>query len=530
MTVKNIINKYSLGRDTSKVALLFKDIKDCNKYLLSLIGIFVLLLSGIISYNYTNTSYAKWSSSIESNKTIRLYIKSNLDTSGANKPFLASNMIPIYYDTESSSWKKADVSNSSKKYQWYDYDNKMWANAVTVSSTNRTKYLNADIGTEIKMDDINTMWVWIPRYKYTIFPSIKPQDINIKFESGTESTGTAKCFNTYVNNANLEANSTTCTHPAFTFGDQELTGIWVGKFENSATTIPTKTSTEDSIIIIKPDVQSLRYKTISYMFKDIRQMEASNNIYGFEQSNSTTFNWNGSLTGDTNDIDIHMIKNIEWGAIAYLSHSKYGINKEININNSRGCYTGRSGGDVGGSTEINKTYEDQTSTTQYNTYGFYTYDGYLLEYNTNTKSTTRDMNKIASTTGNITGIYDMSGGAWDYTMSSGSSSSFGVGKAENWTSTYPLSKYYNHYNYYSEKTTNGSGLIGDSTQEIQENNSLSNGGWYKDYTYYPYDTYSFFVRGGLYSHTTYAGIFAFYFSDGSSISTRASRSVLSMLK
>ena len=31
-------------------------IKEYNKYLLSLIGIFVLLLTGIISYNYTNTS------------------------------------------------------------------------------------------------------------------------------------------------------------------------------------------------------------------------------------------------------------------------------------------------------------------------------------------------------------------------------------------------------------------------------------------------------------------------------------------
>ena len=30
--------------------------------------------------------------------------------------------------------------------------------------------------------------------------------------------------------------------------------------------------------------------------------------------------------------DSHMMKNTEWGAIAYLSHSKYGINKEVNIN------------------------------------------------------------------------------------------------------------------------------------------------------------------------------------------------------
>ena len=36
----------------------------------------------------------------------------NLDTSGANKPVLASNMIPVYYDEANSVWKKADKNNS----------------------------------------------------------------------------------------------------------------------------------------------------------------------------------------------------------------------------------------------------------------------------------------------------------------------------------------------------------------------------------------------------------------------------------
>ena len=35
----------------------------------------MLLLSGIISYNYTNTSYAKWSSSVESKNIIKIHIK-----------------------------------------------------------------------------------------------------------------------------------------------------------------------------------------------------------------------------------------------------------------------------------------------------------------------------------------------------------------------------------------------------------------------------------------------------------------------
>ena len=63
------------GQNTYKINPLFKDIKEYNKYLLSLMGIFVLLFTGIISYNYTNTSYAKWSSSVESKNIIKLSVK-----------------------------------------------------------------------------------------------------------------------------------------------------------------------------------------------------------------------------------------------------------------------------------------------------------------------------------------------------------------------------------------------------------------------------------------------------------------------
>ena len=67
----------------------------------------MLLLSGIISYNYTNTSYAKWSSSVESKNIIKLHAKSNLDESGANEPKITSNMIPVYYDETNSVWRKS---------------------------------------------------------------------------------------------------------------------------------------------------------------------------------------------------------------------------------------------------------------------------------------------------------------------------------------------------------------------------------------------------------------------------------------
>ena len=71
-------------------------------------------------------------------------------------------MIPVTYN--GSSWEKADATSND----WYNYSEGIWANAVTVTSSSRSNYLSAAVGTEINMDDIETMWVWIPRYSYTI--------------------------------------------------------------------------------------------------------------------------------------------------------------------------------------------------------------------------------------------------------------------------------------------------------------------------------------------------------------------------
>ena len=58
-----------------RLSFLFKDVKEYNKYLLSILAIFIILFAGIISYNYTNSSYAKWSSGSASNNTIKVGVK-----------------------------------------------------------------------------------------------------------------------------------------------------------------------------------------------------------------------------------------------------------------------------------------------------------------------------------------------------------------------------------------------------------------------------------------------------------------------
>ena len=197
-----------------------------------------------------------------------------------------------------------------------------------------------------------------------------------------------------------------------------------------------------------------------------------------------------------------MLNNNEWGAVAYLSRSKYGANREVYVNNSSGYYTGRSGGNVGGSTQIKDVYTNQTSTAQYNTYGFYTWDGYLLNYGTNTHSSTRDLNKVASTTGNIYGVYDMAGGAWEYIMGNFNSTAGNSG-----FTTFPNDKYINIYSssiFTGTNSTNNSlcTLATCGGQALYETK-----GWYHDSSYFVISSTPWFRRGGSYNAGTGAGIF-----------------------
>ena len=220
-----------------------------------------------------------------------------------------------------------------------------------------------------------------------------------------------------------------------------------------------------------------------------------------------------------------MMKNSEWGAVAYLSHSKYGINREVYINNSSGFYTGRSGGNVGGSTAINTVYTDQTSDTTYNIYGFYTWDGYLLNYDTNTKSSTHDISKVASTTGNITGVYDMSGGLVDRVMGyySGASTTWGASLDGNYAgfSSKPDSKYYDDYTTTNTLTAcNGGICYGHALSETAS--------WYGDYARFVDSINPWFVRDGNYVSGASAGAFGSSGRDGGAYSGSSSfRLVLS---
>ena len=155
-----------------------------------------------------------------------------------NAPELDSNMIAVRYD--GTNWIKADRSNIDNS--WYNYQDQIWANAVTVSSGTRDSYLSAAVGTVINIDDIETMWVWIPRYSYTIGSEdgtnyygkqgtfldttptqALPGEIDVKFVStNTKDRGTAK----YIVSSGIQSNSW-YTPDGFTFVIQVLSLVEV---------------------------------------------------------------------------------------------------------------------------------------------------------------------------------------------------------------------------------------------------------------------------------------------------------------
>lgn len=373
------------------------------------------------------------------------------ETKGVNKPQLATGMTPIKWN--GTTW----VDTTAVDTDWYNYTttDKKWANARTADGS---------------------MWVWIPRYVYRIssgWHSNTAGTIDVQYSIDTDDTrdGTVTLDTRITSNA---SNNKWTNHPAFTFGTTELAGIWVAKFEASGTT---------SAVDFKPNVVSLRSTTISNMFDASRNME-TNNRYGW------------GISGI--DIDTHMMKNSEWGAVAYLSKSTYGKNAEIWINPNSNYTTGCAGGSV-----------LADATTSCNTY-----------------DTTNGQQ--ASTTGNIYGIYDISGGAIEYI-----SAYVNNGNAN--LATYGSSiinadaKYKDIYTVTSDSIANNYNNAidkkGDAVYETSNNISGSYS-WFGDFSSAPSTTGPWFIRGGSYSPTFLAGVFSFVSATGGAGSNSGFRGVV----
>ena len=392
--------------------------------------------------------------------------KTYKDNSSANTPILFKNMVPIKY--ENNKWIIADLGQ-----KWYDYDAKEWANAVVLNSG-----VTKNVGDEVTEEDVALWYVWLPRYKYTIFNgsngSAAAQLINVTFESGVSRTGTVTCSDNADGSetcSTITNGTSTYTHPAFKFGNTELTGFWVGKFEISTTDSTCNSSASSAncnkvlTMSIKPNVSSWRYATISNHFTSIQ---------------------NARTTYGINNADSHMMKNMEWGAVAYLKQSKYGLGTtDIAVNTNSNFYTG------GGTSDAYKT------------------------------------NVAQSTTGNIYGVYDMSGGAWERVMGNMKNSSNTFYSSNAGFTTAPDAKYYDSYKYdSSSNTTHARGKLGDATKETLATFGSNTGGWYSDFAGLPFSSVSWFLRGGNYNSGTLAGVFFFGSVNGGYYIHYSARAVL----
>ena len=425
-----------------------------------------------------------------------------------------ANMIKVVWNESSSSWVKADNNN------WYDYDFGKWANAVTVTSASRSKYQSATSGTPIPMNDIETMWVYVPRYSYTIGSEDRenyygkqgvylnntptkalPGEIDVKFiKTSEKELGSAQY-------KAAEERSGWRTPDGFTLGTEEISGIWIGKFETSSSS-PSVTNGGGNVTnldaMIKPNVTSWRGIQPSTIAEIGRNVTKSGNHYGFS----------------TNKLDSHAMKNSEWALVSYLTQSKYGkignrnfstSNKEIYQNKSDQYITGCS---YGSPSNENTDYGCQ-----------YTYE----------KSPS---GTGASTTGTIYGIYDMSGGAWEYMMGDyapGGERHSGMNTTANSGYTGLLQdgtkitgkswledKYYDFYTSSDPLTAcNGTSCISQALNETA--------GWYGDYTYMVTTQYSWSVRGGHCMYGLPAGVFCFSYAGGYSSGNGSFRLVLSTI-
>ena len=424
-----------------------------------------------------------------------------LDNTLPVSPRLAEGMTKVKYNSTSGKWERVtDVSA-----EWYNYasNKREWANVVLGDAT-----FNSD-GT---LDETRpyTQLVWIPRFAYQITTLYhtgsedSAGNVNVVFidENNQNKDKTTTYTTTYPSATEATGMSGYVVHPAFDYDGKHLTGFWMGKFESShrgctkdvATGQATFTGKE--VMTVKANVTSWRNITIGDAFTTCLSMNKIGNPYGLHSSD--------------NAVDPHMVKNDEWGAVAYLSKSIYGKNtEEVFINNSSTYITGNAGA---------------------------TADASSASGITNAYSTANGMK--ASTTGTIYGIYDMSGGNWERVAAyvnnghgnlatNGSSLVNAASKYKNvYTATNTGGNDSQSGNY--DLSTPANGHYGDAVYETS-GTYTGQGSWYKDYSDFPVAEWPFFYRGGGCSNTSDAGVFFFGGDTGGAYADSGFRVVVPVL-
>ena len=455
-----------------------------------------------------------------------------------NKPNLMTGMKAINFKFDETKGEyetnREDINTNNENKCWYDYGSRKWANAQT---------------------EDGSMWVWIPRYAYKVVyndPNDKSKggkfDIvfligitdNYIDDNGNIQTAQRQTEKNQVIETDSTKTDKYTVHPAFTNESnidyanggwkEELTGIWVAKFEagyfdkekekgkiksssvnyskGKSLTIENKYEDARNYLdgIYGEETKSIKYPTFqgekysmnfinnNDAFNISRKLTESKNIYGFDDS----------IT------DSHLMKNSEWGTIVYLGESKYGLDGEnIRINN------------VNVEDNINFVYA-MTG------YAAKTEDEKDTKINNNVyKWTTKD-GTVASNTGTIYGVYDMSGGVWErisalinnensslHTYGESIMSALNNGKASEYVMVYKNEEK-NVQNADEVDKTNYNlniQVYGDAMAETSSS-GIGNTGWNQDYSSFARGDTPFFTRGGGCWDTSNAGLYGFFRTAG----------------
>ena len=496
---------------------------------------------------------------------------------GVNKPRLTTGMKAIKFTNPSESTKGEVQESNENDAEWYDYNSKKWAYSQT---------------------EDGSMWVWIPRYAYRVDKT--NQKFDVVFLIGTTDTyydengkiQTAKRCKSVDENVDTTIGYT--VHPAFTDEtaisyrnggwDKELTGVWVAKFEagyaSGNNNAPVKAS-------------SLNYSQGEVYVRAVERGQSSDGnelarnwldgIYGntttaikYPTFQGTTYSMNyinhndaynivkamtesGNTYGLTGSADTHLMKSSEWGAVAYLSQSKYGLNgTDIAINNvslnsgesTRTEAAGKTGVDsvyaiTGCTTGSSSAAEKVTTIANINSTTANTaIDGV---YTWNQANGTK-----ASSSGTIYGIYDLSGGTWEKVAAyianeNGNLKTYGASIAYNGSTLKTTSTKYTIIYPFDSTTDNTSITINDANlniasannykkntliygDAIKETSTTGTGitSWYGDSSIYAGLRTPFLTYGGGLWRGSDAGLFYFSRTNGISNYTTGFRAVLVM--
>ena len=515
-----------------------------------------------------------------------------------NAPTLLIGMTPIKFEMPTTTAMGTIVQTTTDDADWYEY-------GTTYDQTNNTttkKWANAQT-------EDGSMWVWIPRFAY----KITGETIDVKFLIGTtdnyyENDEIKTAQRQKTADEIIDSTKEYIVHPAFTNEssinyanggwDKELTGIWVAKFaagyasgNNSALV---KASNENYS-------QSTSYVQSTERGADDKKdgnMDARNWLDGVYGSTTTSIKYptfqgttyamnyinhsdaykiaraltdDGNIYGlSNNTANSHLMKNSEWGAVAYLSKSQYGQNtEEIKVNNANLLSGNRKRTSTSGKSGVDSVYGVTGCTSNETSKGSITT---TIEAINGVSKNTANANGIyvwnqktgqnASTTGTIYGIYDISGCVWERTadfVSNGNVNLLEFGKSllDEAKVTYTINgntkvvtantgtstKYVTIYPYSSPESStidtasqnnfkNNTKIYGDAVRETTSANAgTSNSGWYtsswnSDYSIFPALFGPFFFRGGSLWDGAGAGAFAFIRADGGSSYSSGFRAVL----